>query len=171
MPPRTTPRPDVRTATWAQDREQIQRIRRAVFIEEQRIAEDDEWDAFDPVVTHVLAFPHGDSAKRDAVGTGRLEPTGKIGRVAVLPQYRGTGTGVAMMQRLMDLAAERGFTAVYLHAQVTAAGFYERLGFRADGPEFDEVGIPHQRMRRSVGKRDGTPVGPHGDAQRPVEPG
>jgi predicted GNAT family N-acyltransferase len=162
---------DVRSATWAQDREQIQRIRRAVFIEEQRIAEVDEWDALDPVVTHVLAFTRGDSAKRDAVGTGRLEPTGKIGRVAVLPQYRGTGTGVAMMQRLMDLAAERGFTEVYLHAQVTAAGFYERLGFRADGPEFDEVGIPHQRMRRSVGKRDGTPVGPHGDAQRPVEPG
>jgi predicted GNAT family N-acyltransferase len=171
MPPPTTPQADVRTATWAQDREQIQRVRRAVFIEEQRIPEADEWDALDPVVTHVLAFTHGDSAKRDAVGTGRLEPTGKIGRVAVLPQYRGTGTGVAMMQRLMDLAAERGFTDVYLHAQVAAAGFYERLGFRADGPEFDEVGIPHQRMRRSVGKRDGTPVGPHGDAQRPVEPG
>jgi predicted GNAT family N-acyltransferase len=171
MPPPTTPQPTVRTATWAQDRVQIQRIRRAVFIEEQRIAEQDEWDALDPVVTHVLAFAGGDSAKRDAVGTGRLEPTGKIGRVAVLPQYRGTGTGVAMMQRLMDLAAERGFTDVYLHAQVTAAGFYERLGFRADGPEFEEVGIPHQRMRRSVGKRDGTPVGPHGDAQRPVEPG
>jgi len=171
MPSRTTPTPDVRTATWAQDRVQIQRVRRAVFIEEQRIAEADEWDALDPVVTHVLAFAHGDSAKRDAVGTGRLEPTGKIGRVAVLPQYRGTGTGVAMMQRLMDLAAERGFTDVYLNAQVTAAGFYERLGFRADGPEFDEVGMPHQRMRRSVGKRDGTPVGPHGDAQRPVEPG
>ncbi len=161
----------VRSATWAQDRVQIQHIRRTVFIEEQRIAEQDEWDALDPVVTHVLTFAQGDSTKRDAVGTGRLEPTGKIGRVAVLPQYRGTGTGVALMQRLMDLAAERGFTEVYLNAQVTAAGFYQRLGFRADGPEFDEVGIPHQRMRRSVGKRDGTPVGPHGDTQRPVEPG
>jgi predicted GNAT family N-acyltransferase len=171
MPLPQTPDPVVRTSTWAQDRAQIQRIRRTVFIEEQRIAEQDEWDALDPVVTHVLAFAQGDSAKRDAVGTGRLEPTGKIGRVAVLPQYRGTGTGVALMRRLMDLAAERGFTEVYLHAQVTAAGFYQRLGFRADGPDFDEVGIPHQRMRRSVEKRDGTPVGPHGDTQRPVEPG
>jgi predicted GNAT family N-acyltransferase len=170
MPLPKTPDPAVRAATWAQDRAQIERIRRAVFIEEQRIAERDEWDALDPVVTHVLAFAHGDSAKRDAVGTGRLEPTGKIGRVAVLPQYRGTGTGVALMQCLMDLAAERGFTEVYLNAQVTAAGFYERLGFRADGPEFDEVGIPHQRMRRTVGKLDGTPVGPHDDAKRPVEP-
>jgi predicted GNAT family N-acyltransferase len=166
-----TPMPDVRTATWAHDRVQIQHVRRSVFIEEQRIAEEDEWDALDPLVTHVLAYAPGDSAKRDAVGTGRLEPTGKIGRVAVLPRYRGTGTGAALMQRLMDLASERGFTEVYLHAQVTAAGFYERLGFRADGPEFDEVGIPHQRMRRSVGKRDGTPVGPQCDAQRPVEPG
>ena len=80
------------------------------------------------------------------------------------------GTGVALMQRLMDLAAERGFTEVYLHAQVTAAGFYERLGFRADGPEFDEVGIPHQCMRRAVGKRDGTSAGPDGNAQHPLEP-
>jgi predicted GNAT family N-acyltransferase len=168
--PETTPEPHARAATWAQDRVQIQHVRRTVFIEEQRIAEQDEWDALDPVVTHVLAFAPGDAAKRDAVGTGRLEPTGKIGRVAVLPQYRGTGTGNALMRRLMDLAQERGFTEVYLNAQVTAAGFYERLGFRADGPEFDEVGIPHLRMRRSVGKRDGTAVGPDSDAQRPVEP-
>ena len=160
----------VTLATWTFDRVPIQRVRRTVFIEEQRIDERDEWDDQDARATHVLVFDRTASANRDAVGTGRLEPTGKIGRVAVLPQYRGTGTGVALMQCLMDLAAERGFTEVYLNAQVTAAGFYERLGFRADGPEFDEVGIPHQRMRRTVGKLDGTPVGPHDDAKRPVEP-
>ena len=157
-------------ATWADDRVQIQHVRRTVFIEEQRIEERDEWDELDPVVTHVLLFERSASAKRDVVGTGRLEPTGKIGRVAVLPQYRGTGAGVAVMRRLLDLAAERGFTEVYLNAQVSAAGFYERLGFRADGPEFDEVGIPHQRMRRAVGKRDGHSAGPDGDAQHPLEP-
>jgi predicted GNAT family N-acyltransferase len=159
----------VKLATWEHDRVHIQSVRRTVFIEEQQIAERDEWDELDPVVTHVLVFEPPASAKRDAVGTGRLEPTGKIGRVAVLPQYRGTGAGVAVMRRLMDLAAERGFNEVYLNAQVTATGFYERLGFRADGPEFDEVGIPHQRMRRAVGKRDGTSVGPDGDAQHPLE--
>jgi predicted GNAT family N-acyltransferase len=165
------PGPDYVTAlaTWAQDRVQIQRVRRTVFIEEQQIAERDEWDDLDPVAAHVLVFDHAAAQKRDAVGTGRLEPTGKIGRVAVLPQYRGTGAGVAVMRRLMDLAAERGFTEVYLNAQRSAAGFYERLGFRTDGPEFDEVGIPHQRMRRSVGKRDGHSVGPDGDAQHPLE--
>jgi predicted GNAT family N-acyltransferase len=160
----------VRLATWAHDRLQIQRVRRSVFIEEQQIAERDEWDELDPVITHVLVFEAPAATKRDAVGTGRLEPTGKIGRVAVLPQYRGTGAGVAVMRRLLDLAAERGFHEVYLNAQVSAAGFYERLGFRADGPEFDEVGIPHQRMRRAVGKRDGTSAGPDGNAQHPLEP-
>jgi predicted GNAT family N-acyltransferase len=169
MPPIRTPDYVVRLSSWEQDREQIQNVRRAVFIEEQQIAERDEWDDLDPVVTHVLVFEHPASAKRDAVGTGRLEPTGKIGRVAVLPQYRGTGAGVAVMRRLLDLAAERGFHEVYLNAQLSAAGFYERLGFRADGPEFDEVGIPHQRMRRAVGKRDGTAVGHGGDAQHPRE--
>lgn len=161
----------VRLASWEHDRVHIQHVRRTVFIEEQRIAERDEWDELDPVIAHVLAFAASDTTKRDAVGTGRLEPTGKIGRVAVLPPHRGTGAGVAIMRGLMDLAAERGFTEVYLNAQVSAAGFYERLGFRADGPEFDEVGIPHQRMRRSVEKRDGSAVGLHGVKQRTDEPG
>jgi ElaA protein len=158
-------------ATWAQDRVQIQRVRRTVFIEEQRIDERDEWDDLDARSAHVLVFDATASANRDAVGTGRLEPTGKIGRVAVLPQYRGSGAGVAVMRRLLDLAAGQGFTEVYLNAQMSAAGFYERLGFRADGPEFDEVGIPHQRMRRAVGKRDGTRAGHDGDTQHPLEPG
>lgn len=155
----------VEVTDWARDVESIKRVRRTVFIEEQRIAERDEWDAHDPVVPHVLAYVGVAAGKRDLVGTGRLEPTGKIGRVAVLPQYRGTGAGVAIMRRLMGLAAERGHHEVYLNAQSSARGFYERLGFRADGPEFDEVGIPHQRMRRAVGNRDGTSTGHDGDAQ------
>ena len=163
---------DVELASWQRDKDAIQRVRRAVFIEEQRIPEHEEWDALDPVVPHVLAWARSASAKRDLVGTGRLEPTGKIGRVAVLPPFRGTGAGVAIMRRLLDLAGERGFHEVYLNAQAYARGFYERLGFRADGPEFDEVGIPHQLMRRSVGNRDrdGTAAGHDGDAQHPVEP-
>jgi len=170
MNPASTPDYVVRLASWEHDQVQIQRVRRTVFIEEQRIAERDEWDDLDPVIAHVLAFPTADATNRDAVGTGRLEPTGKIGRVAVLPSHRGTGAGLALMRSLMNLAAERGFTEVYLNAQLSAAGFYERLGFRADGPEFDEVGIPHQRMRRSVGKQDGTSPGSVGDSQHPHQP-
>lgn len=157
-------------ATWRHDRAAIESVRRAVFIEEQHVPEHEEWDDLDPVVPHVVAYAVTAAAKRDLVGTGRLEPTGKIGRVAVLPQYRGTGAGLAIMRRLVDLAGERGFTEVYLNAQTYARGFYERLGFRAEGPEFDEVGIPHQRMRRAVGNRDGTTAGHDGDAQSAGEP-
>lgn len=160
----------VDVAGWDTDRAGIEGVRRAVFIEEQRIDEREEWDDVDPVATHVLARARSAAAKRDAVGTGRLEPTGKIGRVAVLPQYRGTGAGVAIMRRLVELAAERGFDEVYLHAQTQACGFYERLGFRADGPDFDEVGIPHRRMRRAVGKVDGRSAGKHGEPRGPLEP-
>ena len=156
---------------WTRDAAAIQHVRRAVFIEEQHIDERDEWDDLDPVVPHALAFVQSGAAKRDLVGTGRLEPTGKIGRVAVLPQHRGAGAGVAIMRRLMELAVERGFREVYLNAQTSARGFYERLGFRADGPEFDEVGIPHQRMRRAVGNGDGTASGNSGDPQPPGKPG
>jgi predicted GNAT family N-acyltransferase len=159
----------VEIATWLQDRAELEYIRRTVFIEEQRIPERDEWDDIDHVAVHVLAYVSTGEAKRDAVGTGRLEPTGKIGRVAVLPRFRGTGAGVAIMRRLMELAVERGFTEVYLSAQTAARGFYERLGFRADGPEFDEVGIPHQCMRRAVGKRDGQQAGNDGHTEHSVE--
>lgn len=161
----------VQLTTWARDRATIQHVRRTVFIEEQGIPEHEEWDDLDPQVTHVLAYACTVAGKRDVVGTGRLEPTGKIGRVAVLPQYRGTGAGVAMMRRLVQLASERGFNEVYLNAQAYALGFYERLGFRAEGPEFDEVGIPHQRMRRAVGNLDGHSAGHDGDTQSPLEPG
>src|SRR4051794_40171419 len=151
----------VEPATWGYDREGIERVRRAVFIEEQRIPEAEEWDAVDPVARHVLAYVRSAAVKGEGVGPGRLGPTGKIGRVAVLPHYRGTGAGVAVMRRLVELAAEHGFTEVYLNAQSYACGFYERLGFRTDGPEFDEVGIPHRRMRRAVGKRDERTTGQH----------
>lgn len=171
MSPADPARFAVELATWTADGAAIRHVRRTVFIEEQGIPENEEWDDLDPQVTHVLAYARSGSVKRDVVGTGRLEPTGKIGRVAVLPQYRGTGAGVAIMQRLVHLAIERGFTEVYLNAQTYARGFYERLGFRVDGPEFDEVGIPHQRMRRAVGKLDGHSAGHDGDAQHPLEPG
>jgi predicted GNAT family N-acyltransferase len=148
----------LRPASWREDRVAIERVRRRVFIEEQGVPEAEEWDAADPRAWHVLA----ETAKRDAVGTGRLEPTGKIGRVAVLPQYRGTGVGGAIVGYLVNQATELGFTRVYLHAQAAATGFYERLGFRADGPVFDEVGIPHVRMNLGIERNDEQQAGRHG---------
>lgn len=141
----------VRPASWQHDRKQLQDVRRRVFIEEQGVPEHEEWDAADPIAWHVLAIDE----KRDAVGTGRLEPCGKIGRVAVLDRLRGQGIGQAIMRCLVNHATVSGLEAVYLHAQTAAAGFYRRLGFRAEGPAFEEVGIPHVRMRLEIGQRDG----------------
>lgn len=152
-------------ATWAADREALQSVRRRVFIEEQRIPEADEWDDVDPLARHVLAV----AENCEPVGTGRLEPTGKIGRVAVLPQYRGTRVGWRIMVHLVNQATESGFTKVYLHAQTAAEGFYARLGFRADGPVFDECGIPHRRMTLGIKRRDGIDGERHGHEEPPLD--
>mgnify|MGYP003489140482 CR=1 FL=1 len=154
-------------ASWPEDRAAIERVRRAVFIVEQGVPDADEWDDSDPVSRHVLAG----AAKRDAVGTGRLEPAGKIGRVAVLPQHRGEGVGSRIVGHLVNQATELGLTQVYLHAQTNAVGFYERLGFRVDGPEFDEVGIPHRRMRQGIEQRDEHEAGRNGQSEHSLDPG
>ena len=140
----------IEPADWVTDRAAIESVRRTVFIEEQRVPESEEWDEFDPVCRHVLAF----SENRDAVGTGRLDADGKIGRVAVLKQYRGVGVGSLLMRYLVTLAGESGIRDVYLNAQTAAVKFYEGMGFRAEGPEFDEAGIPHRRMRLWIGRPD-----------------
>jgi predicted GNAT family N-acyltransferase len=152
------------SARWATDRPALELVRRRVFVEEQGIPVVEEWDSVDPDARHVLAF----AEKRDAVGTGRLEPTGKIGRVAVLPQYRGTGVGGAIVGYLVNQATELGFTKVYLHAQTAALAFYERLGFRAEGPVFDEVGIPHVRMHLGIEQRNEHEAGRHGHEEHPL---
>jgi predicted GNAT family N-acyltransferase len=159
------PAVELRPATWADDRAALQSVRRRVFIEEQGIPESEEWDDIDPVARHVLAF----AKNRDAVGTGRLEPTGKIGRVAVLAQYRGAGVGRRIMVHLVNHATESGFTKVYLHAQAAAAGFYARLGFRAEGPVFDECGIPHLRMTLGIAGKDGIETGRRGHEEHPLD--
>mgnify|MGYP003481875103 CR=1 FL=1 len=156
---------ELRPATWTADRAALQSVRRRVFIEEQGIPESEEWDDIDPLARHLLAL----AEKCDAVGTGRLEPTGKIGRVAVLPQHRGTGVGGAVVSYLVNQATELGFTKVYLHAQTAALAFYERLGFRAEGPVFDEVGIPHVRMTLGIEQRNEHEAGRHGHEEHPLD--
>ena len=128
-------------AGWGADRAALEAIRRRVFIEEQRIPESEEWDGKDAVSTHVLA-----RLNRDPVGTGRLEPAGKIGRIAVLAGVRGRGIGTRILLRLLEEARRQGIREPYLHAQVQAVPFYEKLGFSREGGEFDEAGIPHVRM-------------------------
>ena len=125
-------------------------IRRQVFIAEQGIPEDEEWDDQDLVADHLLAISDG-----TAMGTARTYRDGdaaRIGRIAVLPDGRGRGLGAALVEAALDLARAQGARVAVLDAQLHAIAFYERLGFVAEGPEFDDgSGILHRRMTRTTG--------------------
>lgn len=127
---------------WGDDRVALQAVRRRVFVDEQAVPESEEWDEVDPVCLHLLV-----QRNREPVGTGRLAADGKIGRIAVLSEFRGRGVGAEILRRLLQEARARGLPEVYLHAQVTAMPFYAKQGFVAEGDEFVEAGIPHRRMR------------------------
>lgn len=120
-------------------------LRRTVFIEEQGVSEADEVDDKDDQAIHLLAVDKG-----RPVGSARLlvyGPVGKIGRVCVLAEARGTGLGAALMRAAVDrLRKVPGVTEARLGAQVHALGFYERLGFVAVGDVFDDAGIAHREM-------------------------
>lgn len=134
----------VRT-TWAAGREQLHAVRHAVFVIEQQVPEDEEWDAADAECSHVLALC-GDVP----IGTGRIDRNGKIGRMAVLERWRGHGVGKCIMQELLDMARAQGLKRLYLNAQITARSFYERFGFIAAGELFLEANIEHVRMEKAV---------------------
>lgn len=120
-------------------------LRRRVFIEEQGVSEADELDDLDDEAIHLLAHLDG-----RAVGSARLllrGETGKIGRVCVLAEARGRGLGAALIRAaLAELRGHPGLTQAKLGAQTHALGFYERLGFVAIGPVYDDAGIPHRDM-------------------------
>lgn len=133
----------VRDADWQRDLEAIRRIRETVFVIEQAVPADIEWDGLDRTCLHALA----EDENRDAVATGRLHPSGKIGRMAVLREWRGHGAGAAVLEHLLEAARTAGLSEVYLHGQTRVLGFYARYGFVAEGDVFDEAGIPHRLMR------------------------
>lgn len=135
----------VQAVPWAEHAAELQAIRRAVFVVEQHVSEEEEWDDNDAVCQHVLALADG-----MPIGTGRLLPNGHVGRMAVLKDWRGRGVGRAMLTLLLNLARESGFKSVVLHAQTHALNFYIKQGFTAEGHEFMEAGIPHRLMRISL---------------------
>ncbi|MEM9318280.1 MAG: GNAT family N-acetyltransferase [Pseudomonadota bacterium] len=122
-------------------------IRRQVFIEEQNIPEAEEWDDKDLLAQHFLAFDLG-----VAVGTARAYGNGpemRIGRIAVLPVARGTGLGRKLVEEALSYGAAGPFETAALDAQLYALPFYTRLGFVAEGGDFDDgSGILHRRMTR-----------------------
>ncbi|GAA4923371.1 GNAT family N-acetyltransferase [Streptomyces coeruleoprunus] len=148
----------VREAVTEADRQAGFAVRREVFVVEQGVPEELEYDAYDTTAVHVLAVRRADGLPlgtgrllygADAAGrTGGAEGVGSLGRLAVSKAARGLGVGAALVRAVEDVARGRGLTAVDLHAQTHALGFYERLGYEAYGPEFPDAGMPHRAMRR-----------------------
>jgi len=123
-------------------------LRYEVFVDEQGVPRELEVDEFDAGAIHLVAI------RRDqVVGTLRMLEHGgaaKIGRVAVRAAARRSGIGARLMERAAAIALQRGLSEVVLHAQVTVAGFYRRLGYVEEGDRFDEAGIPHIAMRKRI---------------------
>lgn len=137
----------VQVGDWATLGDAAAAIRKTVFVDEQGIPAALEWDAADAHCVHALAR----NRLGLALATGRLldhQPgVAKIGRMAVLPTLRGSGVGRQVLVALMHAARARGDSSVLLHAQASAAPFYQRAGYSVEGAPFDEAGIPHLAMR------------------------
>jgi predicted GNAT family N-acyltransferase len=142
---KSSPKIVVRPADWSIEQEILKALRETVFVREQLVPADMEWDEFDAVSRHVLASVDG-----IPIGTGRLLPDGHIGRMAVLREWRGHGAGSALLTALMEIARALGMRRVLLNAQVQALPFYLRHDFQAQGEEFLDAGIPHLRMWRDL---------------------
>ena len=143
-PESVRPLANVEVDRWDAVREEARAIRYDVFVIEQGVPVELEWDEWDDQCWHALAH---DAAGR-AVATGRLLPDGHIGRMAVRKEARGTGVGARVLETLIDKARALGYPELILNAQTHAMPFYARAGFTPEGEEFEEAGIPHRTMRR-----------------------
>ena len=158
----------VEPADYAVDFKDLRAVREPVFVVEQNVPLEMEWDELDPHCHHVIAR---DAAHRP-IGTGRLTPEHKIGRMAVLRHWRGHGVGEALLLALIEQARALGWREVALNAQVSALGFYEKFGFAAYGERFEEAGIEHQAMRLVLAPAIHSPrpaAAARGRSQRPEE--
>ncbi len=139
------PEIELRTGTWAQLGEAAGALRLAVFVREQGIPAALEYDAWDARSVHCVAYLDDEPA-----ATGRLLPDGRIGRMAVRADQRGRGIGRRVLEALLAVARERGDRSVELSAQTQVEAFYRAQGFVPVGEPYEEVGIPHLKMRRSL---------------------
>ena len=130
---------------WDKDQTSLSKIRRKVFIEEQQVPEELEWDEDDKACVHILVTDN-----ETPIATGRIKMDGHIGRMAVLKEYRNKGVGSAILQALIDFSKTLKMKSVYLHAQTTAISFYEKHSFKISSEEFMDAGIPHKTMEKQL---------------------
>ena len=133
-------------ATWPAQEAAIHNLREQVFVREQGIDPALEWDGTDGQCRHYGAW----LADGSLIATARISPAGKLGRMAVAAAHRGLGVGASLMHAIVDNEARLGQTRLFLHAQQSAQGFYERLGFSCYGEVFQEAGIAHQAMQLNL---------------------
>ena len=144
----------IRLMPWSEGWSRLADLRIAVFVREQGVPEALEWDGLDDGALHALA----ESRDGQAIGTARLLEDGHIGRMAVLPAWRGLGVGRALLDRLVCEARVRGLPTAWLHAQIHAVGFYRLQGFTVTSGEFLDAGIPHVTMSRHLDSLQGVPA-------------
>lgn len=128
-------------ADWSVSRDRLRAVRQAVFVQEQGIPAELEWDDRDAGALHLLA-----SAGETPIGVIRMLADGHLGRMAVLAEWRRAGVGSRLLSAMLAQARHRGLRRVYLHAQADAVAFYARHGFAVYGGPFREAGIAHQAM-------------------------
>ena len=135
----------IKSTSWLKHADELKEIRRQVFIEEQNVPEELEWDEYDESSIHFLALHDG-----KAIAVARLKPDGQIGRMAVLSSYRQQGIGSRLLVFILKFAASKNLDQVYLHAQTSAIPFYEKHGFITQGAIFYEANIPHRGMLKKI---------------------
>ena len=135
-------------AEWATDEEALLKVRRQVFINEQGVPEELEFDNLDSRCLHVKSI----KSEAGIIGTARLLPSAYIGRMCVLKDFRNLGVGGLMLSFLIDYARNHNYGPLRLNAQVNALPFYERYGFKANSEIFMEAGIKHRHMTLTLAK-------------------
>ena len=156
---------NVLITSWQENQERISNIRRTVFIEEQNVSEDEEWDDRDMLAStqHFLIMEDTETA----IGTARILASGKIGRVAVLKAYRRQGLGKLLVRSAIKAALAMGYTNIYLDAQLPAMEMYATLGFVAEGDIFLDADIEHKRMVLPLSQDNLSVI--YGDARQTID--
>ena len=133
----------VHLLSWHNGEPLLRTIREQVFIREQGVPAELEWDGLDQSSQHVLAL----SVNGDAIGCGRISPDGKLGRIAVLPAWRGKRVGSAILEALLDYAHSQDYQLLELNAQIEAVKLYRRFDFSEVGEVFMDANMPHIKMQ------------------------